>query len=237
MYNLPKKCTKLRCTACGTFKNRTDVVGARLRSWPGGSAGPWSAEQPRHGRTLPPESQRRLRQPGQRAPSPCVAASPQGQEQGSREREPPDPNTASSRHPSHHDPLQQAPFLQARGRGQEQDCFPVRPSGRRRPSLLARRGGRHERWLDLKDGTILWELMNKPQPDSGKVNESSLNWPHLESTAMWLKLSSLQHEATWHISSRWPSRERKRHPGSDAARSPRRPDQNKRIPHNHRRCS
>ena len=54
---------------------------------------------------------------------------------------------------------------------------------------MDRRGDRHEHWhqLDLKDGMILCELMSKLQPDSGKVNESSLNWPQLENIGKFIK--------------------------------------------------
>ena len=80
----------------------------------------------------------------------ALLASAQGQEQGGREREPPGPSPASSDHSSHHAPLQQAPFLRARGRAQEQACLPVQPSGRR-PSLLPEEAagmsaGWTERW-------------------------------------------------------------------------------------------
>ena len=76
---------------------------------------------------------------------------------GSREAEsekPPNPNSASSCRPNHHD--QQAPLLWALGRGQEQDCFQVWSTGRRRPSLLDRRGCGHEHWHQLPAGLKRW---------------------------------------------------------------------------------
>ncbi|KAK2091311.1 hypothetical protein P7K49_030595 [Saguinus oedipus] len=41
--------------------------------------------------------------------------------------------------------------------------------------------------LGLKDGIILCKLINKLQPGSVKVNESSLNWPQLENIGNFIK--------------------------------------------------
>ena len=71
-------------------------------------------------------------------------------------KKPPDPNSTSSRRANHHDPLQQGPFLWAFGRGQEQDCFQVWSSGRRRSPQLDRRGDRHEHWRQLPAGLERW---------------------------------------------------------------------------------